>query len=61
VKTGNLHLFCTLESFSESSVLKVNDEKTEILALGNNVSQDADFSKHNYCKDIKILGIIFWL
>jgi len=37
----------------------VNDEKTEILALGNNVLQESEFPKHNYCKVIKILGIYF--
>ena len=52
-------LFCILESSRECSGLKVNDEKTEILALGNNVLQEADFPKHSLCEVIKILGIYF--
>ena len=52
-------MFCILKSFGECSGLKVNDEKTEILALGNNILQEADFPKHNLCKVIKILRIYF--
>ena len=37
----------------------MNDEKTEILALGNNSLQESDFPKHNFCEVIKILGIYF--
>ena len=58
-KTSYLNLFCILESFGECSGLKVNDEKTEILALGNNFLEASDFPKHNLCKVIKILGIYF--
>jgi len=58
-KISYLNLFCTLESFGECSGLKVNDEKTEILALGNNFLQESDFPKQNYYKVIKILGIYF--
>ena len=58
-KTSYLNLFCVLESFGECSGLKVNDEKTEILALGNNSLQESDFPKHNFCEVIKILGIYF--
>ena len=54
-----LNLFRILESFGECSGLKVNDEKTEILALGNNFLQASDFPKHNLCEVIKILGIYF--
>lgn len=52
-------LLCILESFRECAGLKVNDEKTEILALGNNMLHEADFPKHNLCEVIKILGIYF--
>ena len=58
-KTSYLNLFYVLESFGKCSGLKVNDEKTEILALGNNSLQESDFAKHNFCKVIKILGIYF--
>ena len=58
-KTSYLNLFCVLEYFGECSGLKVNDEKTEILALGNNSLQDSDFPKRNLCEVIKILGIYF--
>ena len=54
-----LNLFRILESFGECSGLKVNDEKTEILALGNNFLQASDFPKQNLCEVIKILGIYF--
>ena len=36
-KVSYSNLFCILESFGDCSGSKVNDEKTEILALGNNV------------------------
>ena len=58
-KTSYLNLFCVLESFGECSGLKVNDDKTEILVLGNNSLQESDFPKHNLCEVIKILGIYF--
>ena len=34
-----LKFVCILESFGECSGLNVNDEKTEILAMGNNFLQ----------------------
>ena len=49
-KISYLDLFCVLESFGECSGLKVNDAKTEILALGNNSLQDSNFPKHNFSK-----------
>ena len=58
-KTSYLNLFYVLKSFGECSGLKVNNEKTEILALGNNSLQESDFPKHNLCEVIKILGIYF--
>ena len=58
-KISYLNLFCIFESFGECSGLKVNDEKTEILALGNNFLQESDFPKHNFCEVIKILGMYF--
>ena len=36
-----------------------NHEKTEMLALGNNILQDMDFEKHKVCGIIKILGVYF--
>ena len=58
-KATYTNLFCILESFEECSGLKVNDEKTEIFALGNNILHEADFPKHNLCEIVKILGIYF--
>ena len=41
-------------------LLKVNDEKTETLVLGDNILQETHFPKHNLCEVIKkILGIYF--
>ena len=37
----------------------MNDKKTEILVLGDKILQETDFSKHNLCEVIKILGIYF--
>ena len=41
----------------ETFSLKVNHEKTEIFALGNNTLQD--FPKHNISVNIKVLGVYF--
>jgi len=61
-KITYLNLFCTLESFGECSGLKVNDEKTEILALGNNVLQaESDFPKTQLLQSYQNFGNIFWL
>ena len=46
-------------SFGECSGLKVNDEKTEIVPLENNIQQEKDFPKHSICEVIKIWGIYF--
>ena len=49
------NLFRILESFGECSGLKVNDEKTEIVPLGDISLQEQDFPKHSICEVIKIL------
>ena len=54
-----LHVFQVLECFGDCSGLKVNHEKTEMLALGNNTIQDTTFAKHKVCEVIKILGVYF--
>ena len=48
-----------LECFGDFSGLKVNHEKTEMLALGNNTTQVLAFAKHKVCETIKILGVYF--
>ena len=37
----------------------MNDEKTEIMPLGDNILQEKDFPTHSICEIIKILGIYF--
>ena len=58
-KTSYTNLFRILNSFGECSGLKVNDEKTEIMPLGDNILQEKDFPTHSICEVIKILGIYF--
>ena len=58
-KASYTSLFGILETFELCSGLRVNHEKTEILALGKIVLHEKDFAKHNLCKMIKILGIYF--
>ena len=58
-KLSYISLFEILKSFEELSGLKVNHEKTELLALGNNTLRDVDFPKHTICEVIKILGVYF--
>ena len=58
-KTSYTNLFHIFNSFGECSGLKVNDEKTEILPLGDNILQEKDFPFHSICEIIKILGICF--
>ena len=58
-KTSYTNLFRILNSFGECSGLKVNDEKTEILPLGDNILQEKDLPTHSICEIIKILGIYF--
>ena len=42
------------------SGLRVNHEKTEILALGNSILLEKDFNNHRICEIIKIgLGTYF--
>ena len=58
-KISYTNLFRILESFGECSGLKVSDEKTEIVPLGDNILQEKDFPKHSICEVIKIWGIYF--
>ena len=58
-KTPYTNLLRILNSFGECSGLKVNDEKTEIMPLGDNILQEKDFPTHSICEIIKILGIYF--
>ena len=58
-KESYISLFVILESFESCSGLRVNHEKTEILALGNNILHCKDFNNHRVCKVIKILGVYF--
>ena len=54
-KMSYTNLFCILESFGECSGLKVKNEKTAIVSLGDNIVQ----VKHSICDVIKVLGIYF--
>ena len=58
-KLSYIALFEILKSFEELSGLKVNHEKTELLALGNNTLRDVDLPKHTICEVIKILVVYF--
>ena len=58
-KISYTNLFRILESFGECYGSKVNDEKTEIVPLGDNILQEKDFPKHSICEVIKIWGIYF--
>ena len=58
-KASYTSLFRILNSFGKCSGLKVNDEKTEIMPLGDNILQEKDFPTHTICEIIKILGIYF--
>ena len=58
-KTSYTNLFRILNSLGECSGIKVNDEKTEIMPLGDNILQEKDFPTHSICEIIKILGIYF--
>ena len=52
-------LFAILESFESCSGLRVNHEKTEILALGNSILYEKDINNHRVSEIIKILGAYF--
>ena len=58
-KLSYIALFEILKFFEELSGLKVNHEKTELLAFGNNTLRDVDFPKHTIWEVIKILGVYF--
>ena len=53
-----LHLFVILKFFSRFSGLCVNDEKTELFAIGPQKLEQEEFY-HKTCTSIKILGIYF--
>lgn len=57
-KLSYLHLFVTLKYFSRFSGLCVNDEKTELFAIGPQKLVREEFY-HKVCTSIKILGIYF--
>ena len=53
-----LHLFVILKFFSRFSGLRVNDDKTELFAIGPQKLAQEEFY-HKTCTSIKILGIYF--
>ena len=53
-----LHLFVILKFFSRFSGLRVNDDKTELFAIGPQNLVPEEFY-HKTCTSIKILGIYF--
>ena len=54
------NLFVTLKTFGESSGLKINNGKTEALALGNSRTLwEGHSDLPNLCNTIKILGVYF--
>ena len=58
-KESHTSLFAILESFGSCSGLRVNHDKTEIIALGSNILHEKDFNDHKICEIIKILGVYF--
>ena len=58
-KLSHINLFRLLKAFRECSGLKVNHEKTEALALGDNSLWEDLSNMHTLCNVIKILGIHF--
>ena len=59
-KESHTSLFATLESFGScSGRLRVNHEKTEVIALGSIILHEKDFKDHKICEIIKILGVYF--
>ena len=52
-------LLVTLESFGLCSGLRVNNGKTEMLALGSNNLEEKDLNGYKICDSIKILGVYF--
>ena len=55
------NLFVTLKTFGECSGLKINNEKTEALTLGNSRSlwEGPHSDLPNLCNTVKILGVYF--
>ena len=58
-KISYTNQFRILNSFGVCSDLKVSDEKTQIMPLGDNILQEKDFPTHSICEIIKFLGIYF--
>ena len=58
-KESHTSLFATLESFGSCSGLRVNHEKTEVIALGSIILHEKDFKDQKICEIIKILGVYF--
>ena len=58
-KESHTSLFAILESFGSCSGLRVNQEKSEILALGSNILHEKYFNDHKMFEVIKILGVYF--
>ena len=58
-KSSNSALFDTLELFGAYSGLKINQDKTEILLLGNMNISSSELGVSEISKVIKILGINF--
>ena len=46
-KESHTSLFAILESFGSCSSLRINHEKTEIIALGSNILHEKDFNDNN--------------
>ena len=63
IKDSNSYtnLFVTLKTFGECSGLKINNEKTEALTLGNSRSlwEGPHSDLPNLCNTVKILGVYF--
>ena len=63
IKDSSLYtnLFVTLKTFRECSGLKINNEKTEALTLGNSRSlwEGPHSDLPNLCNTVKILGVYF--
>ena len=57
-KLSYLHLFTCLETFSRYFGLKVNNDKTEVFAIGRQHLKQAKFT-HTVRSTIKILGVFF--
>jgi len=57
-KSSYIELLKTISAFSNSSGVKINEEKTKIMAIGPTLLSEGDFI-HEIKNEIKILGIFF--